>query len=90
LWFVRGQLLRDFAALNKVETVPFLVRLGKGLSWHPWRLVCLDEAEISPADYRLLDTIAEYSTDPDRYFDEIRTLYESTEDLRPPEAFLSR
>ncbi len=29
LWFTRGQLLRDFAALNKVETVPFLVRLSE-------------------------------------------------------------
>ena len=33
LWFVRGNLLRDLAALNKVETVPFLMRLDKGLPW---------------------------------------------------------
>jgi hypothetical protein len=90
LWFVRGQLLRDFAALNKVETVPFLVRLSKGLSWGPWRLVGASEAELSPADYRLLDTIAAYSASPDRYFEEMRALYQSTEDLQPPAAILSR
>ena len=90
LWFVRGQLLRDFASLNKVETVPFLVRLGKGLSWAPWRLVGADEAELSPADYQLLDRIADYSMHPDRYFEEIRTIYQSKEDLQPPGAILSR
>jgi hypothetical protein len=90
LWFVRGQLLRDFAALNKVETVPFLVRVGKGLSWEPWRLVGASEAEISPEDVHLLDTIAEYTVYPDRYFNEIQMLYQSTEALRPPEAILSR
>ena len=90
LWFVRGQLLRDFASLNKVETNPLLVRLGKGLSWRPWRLVGADDGELSSDDYRLLDTIAEYSMDPDRYFDEIRALYESTKDLQPPEEILDR
>jgi hypothetical protein len=89
-WFVRGQLLRDFASLNKTETVPFLVRHGKGLSWRPWRLVGADDTELSPADLQLLDTIAEYSALPDRYFGEIRSLYQKTEDLRPPEVILNR
>lgn len=90
LWFVRGQLLRDFAALNKVETVPFLVRVGKGLSWQPWRLVGASDSELTPADYQLLDTVAEYSACPDQHFEEIRELCLSTEALRPPEAILVR
>jgi hypothetical protein len=90
LWFVRGQLLRDFAALNKVETVPLLVRLGKGLSWEPWRLVGTGDSGLSQADYALLDAIAAYSAQPDQYYDEIRTLYQSTEALRPPAEILSR
>jgi hypothetical protein len=90
LWFVRGQLLRDFASLNKVETVPFLVRLGKGLSWQPWWLVGAGDSELRPEDYQLLDTIAVYSAQPDRYFAEIRELYQSMEALQPPEAILSR
>src|SRR5450756_1613548 len=85
LWFVRGQLLRDFAALNKVETVPLLVRLGKGLNWNSWRLVGASDAELSAEDYRLLDTIAEYSCHPDEHFDEIRRLYQSVPDLQVPE-----
>lgn len=90
LWFVRGQLLRDFAALNKVETVPLLVRLGKGLSWRPWRLVGVENVELSAADYQILDLIAEYSTQPDRYFEETRNIYQSIDDLQPPEPILRR
>jgi hypothetical protein len=87
---VRGQLLRDFAALNKVETVPFLVRLSKGFSWAPWRLVGAKDAELSEDDYGLLDKIAELSLKPDENLEEIRALYESIEDLRAPEEVLRR
>ncbi|RPI32183.1 MAG: transglutaminase domain-containing protein [Chloroflexota bacterium] len=90
LWFVRGQLLRDFAALNKVETVPLLVRLGKGLSWRAWRLVGASDGELSPEDYELLDTIAGYSAWPDRHFEEIRSLYLSNPDLQVPESIICR
>ncbi len=90
LWFVRGQLLRDFAALNKVETVPFLVRLGKGLSWAPWRLVGAKDAELTEKDYRLLDHIAALTLQPDEHLDEIRALYETIPDLQAPEEILRR
>ena len=90
LWFVRGQLLRDFAALNKVETVPLLIRLGKGLSWQPWRLVGARDEELSEDDYQLLDKIAGYAQDADRCFDEIREMYQAVEDLRPSEEILRR
>jgi len=88
LWFVRGNLLRDFAALNKVETVPFLLRLAKGLTWDAWRLVAAKDGELSKKDYDLLDTIAELSLDPDKSFQEIRSLYASMEELQPPEMVL--
>ena len=58
-------------------------------SWAPWRLVGADDTELSPSDYQLLDTIAEYTAHPDQYFDEIRHLYRSTEALRPPEEILA-
>ena len=70
---MRGNLLRDFAALNKVETVPFLLRLAKGLTWDAWRLVAAKEEELSKSDYDLLDTVAEVSLDPDNSFEEIRS-----------------
>jgi hypothetical protein len=88
LWFVRGNLLRDFAALNKVETVPFLLRLGKGLTWDAWRLVVAKEEDLSQSDYALLDAIAELSLDPDKSFREIRNLYTSQKEVQPPEMIL--
>jgi hypothetical protein len=89
LWFVRGNLLRDFAALNKVETVPLLMRLGKGLTWDAWRLVAAQDSEVSESDDALLDAIAERSLDPDRSFREIQSVYASHSELQPPEGVLS-
>ena len=81
LWFVRGQLLRDFASLNKVETVPYLVRICKGLDWQPWRLVGAKDHELTESDLLLLDEIAELTTDIDAHFDAIRAAYISHQDL---------
>ena len=62
LWFVRGNLLRDFAALNKVETVPYLVRISKGLNWNVWRLVGASDNELTKEDWKILDEIAELTS----------------------------
>lgn len=90
LWFVRGQLMRDFAALNKVETVPFLIRISKKLSWQPWRLVGAKDEELSEQDLALLDTIAGYSAHADEHFEEIRQAYRSQGDLAVPPEIVSR
>ena len=89
LWFVRGNLLRDFASLNKVETVPLLIRLWRKLSWDSWRLVGSTDDELSPSDLDLLDRIAEVSANIDQRFDEARELFESEGDLRPGEKILT-
>jgi hypothetical protein len=89
LWFVRGNLLRDFAALNKVETVPFLLRLAKELTWDEWRLVAAEDEDLTDSEFTLLDTIAELSLNPDRSFREIRSLFKSSNELQPPEIILS-
>lgn len=83
LWFVRGNLMRDFASLNKVETVPLLMRLWRGLAWDSWRLVGAVDDELTDEDLALLDTIAEFTIDPDAHFGELRELFESRSDLRP-------
>lgn len=90
LWFVRGQLLRDFAALNKVETVPYLLRICKKLDWKPWRLVGAKDGELTHEDFDLLDRIAELSIDPDIYFDEIQAVYETNDAVRVPEEIIQR
>ena len=88
LWFVRGQLLRDFAALNKVETVPYLVRICKGLDWKSWRLVYLKDSELTHDELVLLDTIAELTTNVDKNFSDIRKAYSTHRDLAAPDEII--
>lgn len=90
LWFVRGQLLRDFAALNKVETVPYLVRICKGLDWKPWRLVALKDNELTGNELLLLDYIAELMADADTNFNKIREVYSINSCLAVPEEIILR
>jgi hypothetical protein len=90
LWFVRGQLLRDFASLNKVETVPYLARISKGLDWKLWRLVAAKDGELTVEDLSLLDAIAELTADADGNFTEIRRAYETNADLTVPAAIIAR
>ena len=90
LWFVRGQLLRDFAALNKVETVPFLVRLGKGLDWSDWPLLAARDADLDTPELALLDQAAELAFRPDENFDSIRRLYAETPMLQPGPGILAQ
>jgi len=63
LWFVRGNLLRDLAALNKVELLP----------WDGWGLAAQSESEMSDSDYALLDRAAAAVTEES---EEVFTLYE--------------
>jgi hypothetical protein len=90
LWFIRGQLLRDFASLNKVETVPYLVRIAKGLDWKAWRLVGSRDEELTDEDLQLLDTVAELTLQVDTNYQEIRRLYSESKDLRAPAELLER
>lgn len=90
LWFVRGQLLRDFAALNKVETVPYLVRVCKGLDWKPWRPVAAKDHELSADDWALLDTIAALSANADKNFEKVRRMYVSNKDVTVPDEISAR
>lgn len=90
LWFVRGQLLRDFAALNKVETVPYLVRICKKLDWKSWHLVGAKDEDITEEELKLLDDIAELSCNADKNFEEIQKLYHDNELLAVPSEIIER
>lgn len=74
LWFVQGDLVRDFMALNKLEVLP----------WDCNEFMGGPEVEVSPEDYLLLDKIAELITIGDTSFADIRSLYESNERLHMP------
>ena len=74
LWFVQGDLVRDFMALNKMEVLP----------WDCTEIMGGPEAENNQQDYLLLDQIAGLTVKGDSAFAEIRILYESNERLRMP------
>ena len=72
LWFVQGDLVRDFMALNKLEVLP----------WDCNELMGGPEVETIPEDYKLLDQISDLIFSGDEAFGEIRLLYESDERVR--------
>jgi len=66
LWFIRGNLVRDIAALNKMELLP----------WDSWGLADCRDEDLTPDDCQLLDKLAQ-ATMADPTNDElIRKLYE--------------
>lgn len=75
LWFIAGDLLRDAAALNNMEMLP----------WDVWGAM---PAPNEPLDEGLLvffDHVAALTRAPERSFDELRALYESDPRLRVPD-----
>lgn len=77
--FVKGDLLRDVAALNKVEL----------LLWDCWGMILAEYVTLPPDDLSMLDRLADltYTDIPD--FDIVRQLYESDPRLRVGEAIQS-
>lgn len=86
LWFVRGQLLRDFAALNKIEVEPQLVRGMAG--WADWPLIAKTDEEITPEEAELLRHAAALTLEPDENLRAIRELYECESALQAPPSIL--
>lgn len=70
LWFVRGNLLRDFLALNKVEILP----------WDGgWGFLTEEEP-----DRDLMDQVAALTLAGDRAFADLRATYEADNRFHPP------
>ena len=87
LWFVRGQLLRDFAALNKVEIVPHLCRTERGLDWSEWELMVKKDDEITAKDLELLDYIADLTLNVKDNLSDINGHYLSNNALQVPKVY---
>ncbi len=83
LWFVRGDLLRDFASLNKMELLP----------WDSWGLIMAFDQDISVDGLALLDRVAGLCQDAaageERTFAEVRALYDTDERVRVSPVFQS-
>ena len=73
-WFIAGNLLRDVAALNNVETLP----------WDMWGAMPKPEDAIAPQTLALFDELAALTLAPGEHFAELRALYERDASLRVP------
>lgn len=74
MWFIRGNVVRDFLSLNKIELLP----------WDGWGLIEKDEEDLTVEDIALIDRIASLSLTGNEFFGEIRTIYEKDSRLRMP------
>lgn len=72
LWFVRGDLVRDFLALNNIEILP----------WDAYGLIAKHESQVTEADLLLLDRIASLCLNPQDGYAEIRAMYRDIKDLQ--------
>jgi transglutaminase superfamily protein len=78
LWFIAGNVLRDFAALNNVEMLP----------WDVWGPMFRPGESASADQLALFDRLAALTRSPDTSFAELRELYEHGPGLKvPPTVF---
>jgi hypothetical protein len=62
LWFIAGNVIRDVAALNNHEMLP----------WDVWGAMTQNDAEL---DLSFIDQLAAFSQAPDRHFGDLRAAY---------------
>jgi len=78
LGFVRGNLVRDVASLNKMELLP----------WDCWGVILAEKLD-DPADLSMLDQVAFLSAEDVPDFETLRARYESNPRLRVDGSLLS-
>jgi hypothetical protein len=74
LWFIAGNMVRDLAALNRIELLP----------WDVWGIMTMNDADLTDEKLELLDKVAALTLGGDEAFPEIRRIYESDDRLRVP------
>jgi hypothetical protein len=79
LWFVRGDFVRDVAALNKVELLP----------WDVWGLMETGDADLSADDLAVLDHLAALTSHAVPDFAAVRRRYETDSRFRVPASIRS-
>jgi hypothetical protein len=75
LWFIAANVIRDCAALNDAEMLP----------WDVWGAMARPDEPLSPERLAFIDQVAELTRAPDTHFTELRARYERDERLRVPE-----
>jgi Transglutaminase-like superfamily len=76
LWFIAGNVLRDFAALNNMEMLP----------WDVWGGMVMPNQEPQGELLELYDQLAAITLAPDPNFAELRARYENDDRLHVPKA----
>lgn len=79
LWFVRGNLVRDVAALNKMELLP----------WDSWGITEGEDETLTADDNRFLDDVANLTSEDVPDWERMRELYERDGRLRVPPTIIS-
>lgn len=62
--FIRGNVVRDFLALNRIEVLP----------WDPWGMMAREGEDDGPAARAEIDGLAELTADPDANLGELQRL----------------
>jgi len=73
-WWIAGNLLRDVAALNRMEMLP----------WDAWGAMPAPEEAIDGERLALFDRLAELTRDPDAAFADLTAAYRADDRLRVP------
>jgi hypothetical protein len=73
-WFIAGNVVRDFASLNRMEMLP----------WDVWGLMEMKDDALTDESKVLLDKVAPLTLAGDEAFPAIREIYESEGRLRVP------
>jgi hypothetical protein len=74
LWFIAAELIRDVAALNKMEV----------LVWDVWGAMPKPDTQLDARQLKYFDRLAALSDDPDASFADLMTLYQDDERVRVP------
>ncbi|HEV7801650.1 MAG TPA: transglutaminase-like domain-containing protein [Burkholderiales bacterium] len=74
LWFVAAELIRDVAALNKMEV----------LVWDVWGAMPKPDARFDAAQLQYFDQLAALTRDPDASFDDLMALYRYDQGVQVP------
>lgn len=71
--FIRGNLVRDFLALNRIEILP----------WDDWGLMEMNDTDAAAREVELMDRMARLTLAGDAGFSELRALYADDTRLHP-------
>ena len=74
LWFIAGNVLRDFASLNGMEMLP----------WDVWGPMVMSDDLLTPQKLALFDELAQLTLEVDAQFAELRSLYDADATLKVP------